>query len=88
MDREDILQLLEDIGITTDDSDKLYFSEITFVHQETGTKFNLEIDSKGNLRTTKISDDSLLKRIKAAFRGAESIGTDNSYRGFIGRLGS
>ena len=88
MEREEILQMLEEMGITTDNAGKVNFSEITFVHQETGIKFNLEIDSEGNLKTTKITNDSLAKRIKAAFNNEESIGTDSSYRGFIGRLRS
>jgi hypothetical protein len=87
MEREEILQMLADMGITTDDSGNVEFSKITFVHQETGIKFNLEIDSDGNLRTTEISNDSLAKRIRSAFN-EDTIGTDKSYRGFIGRLRS
>jgi hypothetical protein len=32
MDRDEILQMLEEMGITTDDSGKMQFSDITFVH--------------------------------------------------------
>ena len=87
MDRDEILQMLEEMGITTDDSGKMQFSDITFVHQETGIKFNLNIDSEGNVRTTEIQDETLQDKITKAFN-SNSIGNESSFRGFIGRLKS
>ena len=88
MTQEEILQLLSEMGITTDEQNNLLLSGVTLVHQDTGNKFKLSVDSEGNITTTGLSNDSLTERIKAAFGiNAESIGTDNQIRGFVGRLG-
>ena len=85
MTREETIALLNEIGITVDDTS---LSEITFIHQETGTKFNLSVDAEGNLRTSKIDDDTLEKRIKESFgESATSVGDSYDIRGFVGRLG-
>jgi len=87
MTREEILELLNEMGITAEDGN-LELSDVVFIHQDTGTKFKLEIDSEGNLSTTKLIDDSLLSRIKKAFGNeAISVGDTNEIRGFVGRLG-
>jgi len=66
----------------------LLSNDIAFIHQDTGIKFKLSIDSNGNINTTKILDDTLANRIKSVFgASATSVGDDNKIRGFVGRLG-
>lgn len=89
MTQEEILQLLAGMGISTDEQNNLNLtSDVVFIHQDTGIKFKLRIDSEGNITTSKISDDTLAQRIKTAFGvDATSVGDDNRIRGFVGRLG-
>lgn len=89
MTQQEILQLLRSMGISTDEQNNLNLSsDVVFVHQDTGIKFKLRIDSEGNLTTSKISDNTLAQKIKTAFgTDATSVGDDNRIRGFVGRLG-
>lgn len=89
MTREEILQLLQQMGITTDSQNNLtLLSDLVFVHQDTGNRFKLSIDSEGNITTKGLTDDTLANRIKTAFGiNADSVGEDNRIRGFVGRLG-
>lgn len=89
MTQQETIELLRQMGITTDEQNNLNLSsDIVFIHQDTGTKFKLHIDSEGNLSTSEITNDTLAKRIKDAFGlDATSVGTDNKIRGFVGRLG-
>ena len=89
MTQEETLQLLRQMGITTDEQNNInLLADVVFIHQDTGIKFKLRIDSEGNIITSKISDDTLAQRIKKAFGvDATSIGEDNDIRGFVGRLG-
>lgn len=89
MTREEIIELLTQMGITTDDQNNLnLLSDVVFIHQETGNKFKLSVDSEGNMYTKELSDDTLAKRIKQVFgTDAISVGDDSGIRGFVGRLG-
>ena len=89
MTREETLELLSSMGISADEQGNLaLLSDIVFIHQDTGIKFKLNIDSEGNISTTELSGDSLSNRIKNAFGiNATSVGDDNGIRGFVGRLG-
>lgn len=89
MTREETLELLSSMGISTDDQGNLsLLSDVVFIHQDTGIKFKLNIDSEGNISTTEISEETLSDKIKRAFGvNATSVGDDNNIRGFVGRLG-
>ena len=89
MTREEVISLLGTMGITTDEQNNLLLNnDIAFIHQDTGIKFKLSIDSEGNINTTKILDDTLADKIKSVFgANATSVGDDNKIRGFVGRLG-
>ena len=55
-------------------------SGITFIHQETGKKFRLEVDSEGKLRSTLEDTDTLKKRLE----GLSFINSEE--RGFVSKL--
>jgi hypothetical protein len=79
MTDQELLIMLQDAGYVTADeklnSVKLNDIEgLTFIHTESGNKFNVSLDSEGNLVTTKITDDILedtgSQSSSFAFRGA------------------
>jgi len=68
-------------------------SDITFVHQATGKKFNFEVDADGELRSTEISLDDLKSRVSELDKTSDykitglNNGVQNkSPRGFVSRL--
>lgn len=86
MSWEEILLKLEQMGIKSDSNGHIEFSDITFIHEDSGTKFKLHIDSEGNLVTTEINNIQLLDMIREKFGDLTTISGEKS-RGFIGRLG-
>lgn len=79
MTEEELLRMLQDAGYVTADnklnSVKLNdIGSLTFIHTESGNKFNVSLDSEGNLITTKVTDNILEdegpENSSFAFRGA------------------
>ena len=64
-------------------------SDITFIHQATGKRFNFEVDSTGELKSTELpeSGKSLIERLNALNKtNFKVIDSDNTHRGFIAKL--
>lgn len=64
-------------------------SDITFIHQATGKKFNFEVTSEGELKSTEIAIDSLIKRLNILDNtGNYKVTTPgvNGFRGFVSKL--
>lgn len=64
-------------------------SDITFIHQATGKKFNFEVTSEGELKSTEIAIDSLVKRLNILDNtGNYKVTTPgvNGFRGFVSKL--
>ena len=86
MTQQELIASLENLGIIVSSKNNEYdiklnnISGITFIHQETGKKFNIGIDSEGNLRSSEIGDNLLSDRLKNL-----TLNDINS-RGFISKL--
>jgi hypothetical protein len=86
MTESELIASLQNLGIIVFNDNNNYdiklnnISEITFIHQESGKKFNLQIDSEGKLRSTLINDILLENRLKNI-----TLPEINS-RGFISKL--
>jgi hypothetical protein len=52
MTEEEVIELLQELGIVQNNDDSLSISniaDITFIHQATGNKYKITIDADGNL---------------------------------------
>lgn len=86
MTTQELIASLENLGIIVTSKNNDYdiklnnLSGITFIHQETGKKFNIEVDSNGSLRSSEIGDNLLQDRLKNLTLN------DVDSRGFISKL--
>lgn len=85
MTQTEVINLLKEMGIVQEDNGNLDISDIaslTFIHEDTGTKYKFKVNSEGELVSTKVPEDSELLSSRA--NGLDL--TSKNVRGFIGRL--
>jgi hypothetical protein len=64
MDESEVLELLKQIGIVVDEDSFGNFTDLhlndiadlTFIHQDTGSKFKISVDAEGNIVSSKVVD--------------------------------
>ena len=88
MTKEEILELLENMGIVAKNGDNgdlslSALSDITFIHEDTNKKFKFEVDAYGSLRSTELGKETLSERLENSNITLE----DYKFRGIIGQLG-
>lgn len=84
MDEAGLIQKLKEMGIVRDDEKGLEIndiSDLTFIHQDTGTKFKFQVDSSGNLKSQQLANSNQL--LSSRTQGIDLI---DNVRGFIGQL--
>lgn len=87
MTEAEIIALLQDKGIVTNDNGNLEISnlaDLTFIHQESGKKFKFYVDESGELISQEQSDSSLSNDVNT-YNIDTNTSLDN-IRGFISRL--
>lgn len=83
---QELIASLENLGIIVTSHNNEYdiqlnnVSGITFIHQDTGKKFDITVDSEGNLRSSELGDNLLADRLKNLTL------KDMDSRGFISKL--
>lgn len=96
MEKSEIIEWLAENGIivTEDGIENIRISnlaDITFIHQETGQAFRFEVDSEGQLKGTKLADETLEDRMNAVDWDPDKVPSDadpkSKIRGFVGSLG-
>lgn len=91
MEKDEIISWLAENGIivTENGGEKLSFNnvgDITFINQ-LNERFRFEVDSTGELHSTKINDESMIDRVaKSKMPIDETTTTFTNTRGFIGTL--
>ena len=87
MTTEELIGMLKNLGIVVSTVKEGQYNlelndltGVTFIHQETGKKFNIEVDSEGNLRSTLQDNNTLEERLKNIKL------SDINTRGFISKL--
>lgn len=94
MTQEEIIQILKESGIVKSDNGELSIQDvldITFIHQDSGAKFKLIVESDGSIRTipiiegTEDNPKTLQEQLNKYF-GESSVGTTQEIRGFVSRL--
>lgn len=86
MTESEIIELLKEMGIVKEDGENLQLSDIaslTFIHEDTGTKYKFAIDSNGNLKGQLVPDDNELLENRIT---ASGVSLGDNVRGFIGQL--
>lgn len=86
MTETEVIDLLKKMGIVREDGDNLHINDIadlTFIHQDTGTRFKFTVDSEGNLISQRVPEDDELLSSRVEASGAD---IKNNIRGFIGQL--
>ena len=86
MDEAGLIEKLKEMGIVREEGQGLEIndiSDLTFIHQDTGSKFKFIVDSSGELRSQKLGVSSEL----LSFR-TQGIELKDNVRGFIGQLRS
>lgn len=86
MTETEIIKMLKEMGIVRQDGKNLEISDLsslTFIHEDTGTKYRFQVDSKGELVGKKVPDDGelLSNRIDAS-----GVSLKSNVRGVIGQL--
>lgn len=84
MDREELIKLLQEMGILYEDNTLSLsnIGDITFIHEDSGNTYKVSIDAYGNLVSSKIPESTLQDRVDKSFAQIEE-----STRGFVGQLG-
>lgn len=86
MTTSELIAMLESLGIIVTSDNNEYdielnnIAEIQFIHEATGKKFNISVDSEGNLRSTPEVENLLADRLKKVTLN------DYKHRGFISNL--
>lgn len=86
MTQEEILNMLEDMGIVYVDDTGLQLSDIsdiTFINTDTGKRFKFGVTSEGELKSDEIPAEKLEAIVS---RLGNNISKENGKRGFISRL--
>ena len=88
MTKEEILELLENMGIVAKNGDNgnlslSALSDITFIHEDTNKKFKFEVDAYGSLRSIELGKETRSERLENSNITLE----DYKFRGIVGQLG-
>ena len=86
MDEAGLIEKLKEMGIVREESQGLEIndiSDLTFVHQDTGSKFKFTVDSSGELKSQKVANSNELLSSRT-----QGIELKDNVRGFIGQLRS
>jgi len=86
MTQEEILKMLEDMGIVYTDDTGLKLSDIsdiTFINEDTGKRFKFNVTSEGEFKSNEVLDESLESLVT---RLGNSISKTIGKRGFTSRL--
>jgi hypothetical protein len=89
MTTQDLLEELKKLGIISQDGEDLRITDLadlTFIHQDTGSKFRFEVNGQGELTSTKIPNKSLADRVKEKLSENDITTLPDNVRGFIGQL--
>jgi uncharacterized metal-binding protein len=93
MDESEVLELLKEIGLVVDEDSNGNFTDIhlnniadlTFIHQDTGNKYKISVDSEGNLVSSKITD---IEKLEDNAYIQQALNTTGNIRGLIGTSGA
>lgn len=90
MTQEEILELLQNMGIVYVDASGLHLSDIgdvSIINSDTGKKFKFTVDTEGDLKSTEIPAVSLQQLVADINTNSNiPISEDSDFRGFVGKL--
>lgn len=89
MTKEEILELLQDMGIVYIDDSGLQLSDvadISIINSDTGKKFKFTVDAEGDLRSTEIPAKTLKQMVEDLKNSNYPISETSDFRGFIAKL--
>ena len=85
MTKEEVIEILKEMGIVNDNSLKLNpVSDITFINEDTGKTYNITIDPNGNLVSKLVVDGTISDEVASLNMTISK--TPDDIRGFIARL--
>ena len=88
MEREEILEMLKNMGIVYEDETGLHLSDVadvTFINSDTGKKFKFGVDSEGTLKGTELPETTL-KEIVTNLKNSGYLSETPQLRGFVGKV--
>lgn len=86
MTQTEVINLLKEMGIVREDGQDLQIndiSDLTFIHEATGSKFKFTVDGEGNLNSQRVPEEDELLESRVNASGAD---LKQNVRGFIGQL--
>lgn len=89
MEKEEILEMLKNMGIVYEDETGLHLSDVadvTFVNNDTNKKYKFGVDSEGVLKGKELPETSLTQLVANLENSNYPISKTSDIRGFIGKL--